>query len=228
MSEGLSASGVEVAIMGRSSALADTARAIGSGRRVLPVRCDVTDRGALDDALDEVTARLGGIDILVAAQGIAVPRPVLEHDDDAWDRTLETNLTSVFRSCRRVGAQMAERRSGKIVTVASMLSFSGGLNVAAYAASKGGVAQLTKALANELAPHGVNVNAIAPGYIKTNANAHIWRDNPTRTDEILARLPSGRWGEPGDMVGPLLFLCSAFSDYLHGVVLPVDGGWLSR
>jgi len=109
-----------------------------------------------------------------------------------------------------------------------MLSFSGGLNVAAYAASKGGVAQLTKAMANELAPRGVHVNAIAPGYIRTNANRHIWRDNPVRTQEIVARLPAGRWGEPADMVGPLLFLCSPHSDYLHGVVLPVDGGWLSR
>jgi 2-deoxy-D-gluconate 3-dehydrogenase len=228
MSRGLSAAGVDVAIMGRSESLEQTAQSIGDGRRVIAARCDVTDRAALDNAIDDVSERLGGIDILVAAQGIAVPRPVLDHDDEAWDRTLETNLTSVFRSCRRVGRQMAERGSGKIVTVASMLSFSGGLNVAAYAASKGGIAQLTKALANELAPRGVNVNAIAPGYIKTGANAHIWRDNPTRTAEILARLPAGRWGEPDDMVGPLLFLCSAASDYLHGVVLPVDGGWLSR
>lgn len=123
---------------------------------------------------------------------------------------------------------MSAQGAGEIVTVASMLNFSGGFSVAAYAASKGGVAQLTKALANELAPHGVNVNSIAPGYIKTNANVHIWRDDPTRSAEILARLPSGRWGEPADMVGPLLFLCSPASEYLHGVVLPVDGGWLFR
>jgi 2-deoxy-D-gluconate 3-dehydrogenase len=123
---------------------------------------------------------------------------------------------------------MAQQGRGKIVTIASMLSFSGGLNVAAYAASKGGVAQVTKALANELAPRGVNVNSIAPGYIRTNANVHIWRDDPTRTAEILARLPAGRWGEPDDVVGPLLFLCSTSADYLHGVVLPVDGGWLAR
>jgi 2-dehydro-3-deoxy-D-gluconate 5-dehydrogenase len=228
MAGGLSEAGVAVAIMGRSATLEDAAAAIGGGRQVVAVRCDVTDRDALDRAIDDVDDRLGRIDILVAAQGIAIPRPVLEHDDDAWDATLETNLTSVFRSCRRVGAQMAARGYGKIVTVASMLSFSGGMNVAAYAASKGGVAQLTKAFANELAPFGVNVNAIAPGYIKTNANAHIWRDNPTRSAEILARLPSGRWGQPADMVGPLLFLCSSAADYLHGVVLPVDGGWLSR
>jgi 2-deoxy-D-gluconate 3-dehydrogenase len=106
--------------------------------------------------------------------------------------------------------------------------FSGGLNVAAYAASKGGVAQLTKALANEWAPLGINVNGIAPGYIKTNLNRHIWQDDPTRTAEILARLPVGRWGEPEDLVGPTLLLCSPGADYLHGVILPVDGGWLSR
>jgi 2-dehydro-3-deoxy-D-gluconate 5-dehydrogenase len=114
------------------------------------------------------------------------------------------------------------------VNIASMLSFSGGLNVVSYTASKGGVAQLTKALANEWASQGVNVNAIAPGYIKTNMNAHIWRDSPARTEQILARLPVGRWGDPADLKGATVFLASPASDYLHGVILPVDGGWLAR
>ena len=134
----------------------------------------------------------------------------------------------MFELAQLAARAMAATGGGKIVTIASMLSFSGGLNVAAYAASKGGVAQLTKALANEWAPLGINVNGIAPGYIKTNLNRHIWQDDPTRTAEILARLPVGRWGEPEDLVGPTLFLCSPAADYLHGVILPVDGGWLSR
>lgn len=227
MSGGLAAAGARVAIMGRSETLGEVAKRISGREPVLSVRCDVTDREALDDAIDATSEQLGGIQILVAAQGIALPSAVLEHGDRQWDETIDTNLTSVFRAARRVGAEMVARGQGKIVTVASMLSFSGGFNVAAYAASKGGVGQLTKALANEFAPHGVNVNSIAPGYIKTNANRHIWTD-PVRSDEILKRLPSGRWGEPGDLVGPLLFLCSDAAAYLHGVVLPVDGGWLSR
>lgn len=227
MCRGLYEAGVDVAIIGRSDSVDAVAREIRTDRPVFTVQCDVTDRAALDRGVADAVDRLGGIDILVAAQGIARPRPVLEHDDEDWDATLETNLTSVFRLCRSVGLLMAPT-GGKIVTVASMLSFSGGFQVAAYAASKGGVAQLTKAMANELAPLGINVNGIAPGYIKTNANVHIWRDNPVRTAEILTRLPAGRWGEPQDMIGPLLFLCSPASDYLHGVILPVDGGWLSR
>lgn len=224
MCRGLADAGASVVVIGRSES-ADTVAAKVEGAAI---RCDASVPAELDDALELIRREVGSPDVLVAAQGIARPTPFLEHPDPSWDATIATNLTSVFRSCRTVGRWMVERGRGKIVTVASMLSFSGGLNVAAYAASKGGVAQLTKAMANELAPHGVNVNAIAPGYIKTNANRHIWNDDPARTREIVARLPAGRWGEPGDMVGPLLFLCSPHADYLHGVVLPVDGGWLSR
>jgi 2-deoxy-D-gluconate 3-dehydrogenase len=138
------------------------------------------------------------------------------------------NLTSVFELCRLAGTSMVPRGEGKIVTVASMLSFQGGFRAAAYAATKGGVAQLTKALANEWAPHGVNVNAIAPGYVKTGLNRHIWRDDPVRSEAVLARLPAGRWGDPADLAGAVVFLASAASDYVHGIVLPVDGGWLAR
>ena len=147
---------------------------------------------------------------------------------DDWDDTLEVNLTSVFELCRLAGTSMVQRGEGKIVTVASMLSFQGGFRAAAYAAAKGGVAQLTKALANEWAPHGVNVNAIAPGYVKTGLNRHIWRDDPVRSEAVLARLPAGRWGDPADLAGAVVFLASAASDYVHGIVLPVDGGWLAR
>jgi len=123
---------------------------------------------------------------------------------------------------------MVARGSGKIVFVASLLSFQGGITVPGYTASKSGVAGLTKALANEWAPHGVNVNAIAPGYVKTALNAHIWRDDPERSESILTRLPAGRWGEPSDLAGAAVFLASPASDYVHGIVLPVDGGWLGR
>lgn len=229
MAKALHAAGAAVAIMGRSASTADTAARIGDhSRPVHPIIADATDRRALSDGFQETLERLGGLDILIAAQGIAFPRVALEHDIEAWDETLETNLTSVFALCQLAARAMAPAGRGKIVTIASMLSFSGGLNVAAYAASKGGVAQLTKALANEWAPLGINVNAIAPGYIRTSANRHIWHENPTRAAEIIARLPAGRWGEPEDLAGPALFLCSSASDYLHGVVLPVNGGWLSR
>jgi 2-deoxy-D-gluconate 3-dehydrogenase len=141
---------------------------------------------------------------------------------------IEVNLTATFELCRRAGRLMVDRCSGKIVNIASLLSFQGGYRVSSYAASKGGVAQLTMALANEWARDGVNVNAIAPGYVKTRLNAHIWRDDPERSEQILTRIPAGRWGAPSDLAGAVVFLSSAASDYVHGVVLPVDGGWLSR
>jgi len=228
MSRGLAAAGAQVIIAGRGDGAQRVAEEIEAEPAVVAIRADVTDRASADRLIDEVIERLGGIDILITAQGTVTARPVLEYNDEDWDTAIETNLTSVFRLARRAAADMLPRGRGKIITVSSLLSFSGGLNVPGYAAAKGGVAQVTKALANELAPHGVNVNSLAPGYIKTALNVHIWRDNPKRTAEILARLPAGRWGEPTDIVGPLLFLCSPWSDYLHGVILPVDGGWLSR
>ena len=141
---------------------------------------------------------------------------------------LELNLTATFRLCQLAGRIMLAQGSGKIVNIASMLSFQGGIRVPSYAASKGGVATLTMALANEWAPRGVNVNAIAPGYVKTEMNARIWRDDPVRTAAIDARIPAGRWSEPADLGGAVVFLSSHASDYVHGVVLPVDGGWLAR
>jgi 2-deoxy-D-gluconate 3-dehydrogenase len=171
---------------------------------------------------------LGAIDILVLAHGYVRATAAIDHDLASWDQTLETNVTSVFELAQLAARDMVARGGGKIITIASMLSFSGGVNVPAYAASKGAVAQLTKALANEWAGLKVNVNAIAPGYIKTALNQHIWRDDPERGEEILARLPVGRWGEPEDLKGATVFLASPASDYLHGVVLAVDGGYLAR
>lgn len=224
MAEALRDAGATVAILGRSDTTDTTARELG----VVAVRADVTDRAALPRALGEAVDRLGGLDILVTSHGDVHAEPAVDHNLGAWDRVLETNVTSVLQLCQLAGRIFLDQRHGKIVNIASMLSFSGGLNVVSYTASKGGVAQLTKALANEWASHGVNVNAIAPGYIKTNMNAHIWRDSPARTEQILARLPAGRWGDPADLKGAAVFLASPASDYLHGVILPVDGGWLAR
>ena len=138
------------------------------------------------------------------------------------------NLTATFKLCQLAGRIMVAQGRGKIVNIASVMSFQGGFRISSYAASKGGVSQLTMALANEWAPHGVNVNAVAPGYVKTELNARIWRDDPERTEQIDVRIPAGRWGEPADIGGAVVFLSSPAADYVHGVTLPVDGGWLAR
>jgi 2-dehydro-3-deoxy-D-gluconate 5-dehydrogenase len=222
--DALASAGARVAVIGRSGSAGEAADRVGG----VAVRADLSDRAGLERGFDEAVTELGGLDVLVAAHGTLHARPALELELGEWDDTIEVNLTSVFELCRLAGALMVPRRHGKIVTVASMLSFQGGLRASAYAASKGGVAQLTKALANEWAPHGVNVNAIAPGYVKTPLNRHIWQEDPERSEAILARLPAGRWGEPSDLAGAAVFLASAASDYVHGIVLPVDGGWLAR
>jgi 2-dehydro-3-deoxy-D-gluconate 5-dehydrogenase len=220
--------GANVAIVGRSDSVYETAASVGvSERPVHSVRCDLTDRAALPAGFAEAVEKLGGIDILVASHGMVKAGDSLSFGLDTWDETIESNLNSVFSLCQLAGAPMLAQGYGKIVTIASMLAFGGGLRAAAYAASKGGVAQLTKALANEWSSRGINVNAIAPGYIKTSLNQHIWTD-PVRNEQILARLPSGRWGEPADLKGAVVFLASSASDYVHGIVLPVDGGWLAR
>jgi 2-deoxy-D-gluconate 3-dehydrogenase len=173
-----------------------------------------------------VTGGAGGIGLGVSEATHHVGT-ALETSLERWDDTIEVNLTSVFELCRLAGALMVPRGAGKIVTIASMVSFQSGFR-AANSASKGGVAQLTKAVANEWAPHGVNVNAIAPGYVKTPLNSHIWRDDPERSEVILACRPAGRWGEPADLAGAVVFLAPPASEHVHGIVLPVDGGWLGR
>ena len=224
MAEALVGAGATVALVGRSTGVEDAASELGG----VAVRADLADAAQVPVAFERAVELLGGIDILVTAHGTTRRGPALEADAASWDAVLATNLTSVFALCRLAGRPMVAAGRGKIVTVASMLSFSGGLEVSSYAASKGGVAQLTKALANEWAPHGVNVNAIAPGYFRTELTAPIWRDDPARSAEIVGRLPAGRWGEPADLAGATVFLASAASDYVHGIVLPVDGGWLAR
>lgn len=224
IAEALAGAGARVAVLGRSAAADETAARIDG----VAVRADLSDRDDLLRGFNEAVAALGGLEVLVASHGTLHVAPALALGLDEWDDTLEVNLTSVFALCQLAGELMVPRGDGKIVTVASMLSFQGGLSASAYAASKGGIAQLTKALANEWAPHGVNVNAIAPGYMKTALNRHIWQEDPARSESVLARLPAGRWGEPADLAGAAVFLASAASDYVHGIVLPVDGGWLAR
>jgi len=224
LARGLADAGATVAVLGRSERADEAAAELGG----VAVRADLTDRGDLRRGFDEARERLGGIDILVNSHGIGRPAAAVDHALPDWDEVVELNLTATFALCQLAGRVMVERGSGKIVNIASVLSFQGGLGVTSYAATKGGIATLTMALANEWAPHGVNVNAIAPGYVKTQLNERIWRDDPERTAAITARIPAGRWGEPSDLAGAVVFLSSAASDYVHGAILAVDGGWLGR
>jgi 2-dehydro-3-deoxy-D-gluconate 5-dehydrogenase len=216
--------GASVAVLGRSHSADEAAAELGG----IAVRADLADRDDLRRGFAEAVEGLRGLDILVNSHGIGTAADAVDHEVADWSEVIEVNLTATFELCQLAGRIMIAQGSGKIVNVASLLSFQGGFRVSSYAASKGGVSQLTMALANEWASQGVNVNAIAPGYVKTALNARIWRDDPERTEQINVRIPAGRWAEPADIGGAVVFLCSAASDYVQGVTLPVDGGWLSR
>jgi 2-dehydro-3-deoxy-D-gluconate 5-dehydrogenase len=187
--------------------------------------CDLSSREAVLSLCGRLSAQR--IDVLVNNAGVIRRAPAAEHSDAFWDEVIDTNLSAPFLLAREIGRGMLERGSGKIVFIASLLSFQGGITVPGYAASKGGVAQLTKALANEWAARGVHVNAIAPGYMATDNTAALQQD-PVRAPAILSRIPAGRWGSPDDLNGAVVFLASAASDYVHGTVLTVDGGWMAR
>ena len=189
--------------------------------------CDFSDRKALYDFIERVKNDVPRIDILVNNAGTILRQPAVEHPDSYWDKVIEVNLNAQFILAREFGKQMVAREAGKVIFTASLLTFQGGITVPGYAASKGGVGQLTKALANEWASKGVNVNAIAPGYIATDNTAAL-RADPVRSEQILTRIPAGRWGNPEDMKGTIVFLASAASDYVHGEILTVDGGWMGR
>jgi 2-deoxy-D-gluconate 3-dehydrogenase len=230
MALALSSAGADVALHSSNDPASATADAIAtsSGRRTTLVTGDLADPATADRIVNETLSAFGRVDILVNNAGIIRRRAAAEHTDDDWDAVIAVNLSSVFRLCRAAGRHMIERRSGgKIVNIASMLSFQGGITVPGYAASKGGLVQLTKALANEWAASGINVNAIAPGYMETD-NTTALRADATRNREITARIPAGRWGTPDDLGGAVVFLCSPASDYIQGHVLAVDGGWLAR
>jgi 2-deoxy-D-gluconate 3-dehydrogenase len=197
-----------------------------AGRAFSGYACDFTDRDSLYAFVERVKVN-HQIDILVNNAGTILRQPAAEHPDEYWDKVIEVNLNAQFILAREFGKDMLARGSGKIVFTASLLSFQGGITVPGYAASKGGIATLTMALSNEWAGQGVNVNAIAPGYIATD-NTRALQDDATRTEQILARVPAGRWGSPDDLKGAVVFLCSDASSFVNGVVLPVDGGWMGR
>jgi len=225
----LAANGATVVCVARSAEkLAETVAAIeAAGGKAEAISCDVKDGAKVDQLVESVVARWERLDILVNNAGITRRHVAEEFPVEDWDQVIEVNLTAVFDLCQMAGKVMLAAGSGKIINVASLLSFTGGLTVPAYAASKGGVAQLTKALANEWASKGINVNALAPGYMDTPLNTALIAD-PMRNRQVLERIPAGRWGKPEDLKGAVVFLASRASDYVHGAILVIDGGFLGR
>jgi 2-deoxy-D-gluconate 3-dehydrogenase len=228
MAVALAEAGADVALVDRSDPSEVEAAVRSRGRRALAVHADLEKRDAPAAIMAAVLAEFGRADILVNNAGIIRRANALEFSDEDWDAVIEVNLRSVFVLSREFGRALAERKSGgRIINIASMLSFQGGVRVPAYTAAKSGVLGLTRALANELAPLGINVNAIAPGYMATDNTAAL-RNDPQRSHDILARIPAGRWGTPDDLKGAVVFLASPAASYVHGTFLAVDGGWLAR
>jgi 2-deoxy-D-gluconate 3-dehydrogenase len=225
----LAEAGADVAGLARSdsSQTAEAVRALG--RRYHPVTCDLGSASVaeLNEIVAGVVAELGRLDILVNNAGIIRRGPAIEFSETDWDDVLDTNLKAAFFLSQAAARVMLPQGRGKIIHIASMLSFQGGINVLSYAAAKSGLAGITRALANEWAQHGINVNSIAPGYMATD-NTAILQADPSRNAAILARIPAGRWGTPDDLKGAVVFLASAASDYMHGAIVPVDGAWLAR
>jgi 2-dehydro-3-deoxy-D-gluconate 5-dehydrogenase len=225
----LAEAGANVGLHGRSAvdeSCCETIRQLG--RKSFYAAGDLAKPEACSSLVQRTIDEFGWIDIIVNNAGTIRRAPAAEYPQAYWDELIAVNLTSVFRLSQLVGQHVLQRRArGKILNIASLLSFQGGILVPAYAAAKGGVAQLTKALANEWAAKGINVNAIAPGYMATD-NTEALRNDPERSRQILERIPAGRWGEPGDLAGAAVFLCASASDYVHGEVLVVDGGWMAR
>jgi 2-deoxy-D-gluconate 3-dehydrogenase len=224
----LAEAGASVALHASRSVPAEViSRVAATGVRQIALSADLSNPEHASALIEQTIAALGSIDILINNAGITRRAPAVEFAATDWDDVLATNLTSVFRLCQCAGHAMLAQGSGKIVNIASLLSFQGGITVPAYAAAKGGVAQLTKALANEWAGRGIQVNAIAPGYMATDLTQALQND-ATRAPQILERIPAGRWGSPEDVAGAAVFLASAASNYINGHILAVDGGWLAR
>ena len=226
---GFAQAGANVVVHGiDNNGIDDVCAAVqAAGGRAARIIADVSSAQACEDLVEFTVRELGSIDILENNAGIIRRAPAAEFSAKDWADVLEVNLTAVFRLCQLAGRRMLNQGSGKIINIASLLAFQGGVTVPSYAAAKGGVAQLTKALANEWASKGINVNAIAPGYMATNNTAAL-RADPVRSRQILERIPAGRWGTPQDLAGTAVFLASAASDYVHGHVLVVDGAWMAR
>ncbi len=226
---GLAEAGAD--IIGVSATLeadSDVEKAVRAlGRSFKGYAADFADRKSLYAFIEQLKKDFPRIDILFNNAGTIMRKPAAEHPDDMWDKVIETNLNAQFILAREIGKEMVARGSGKIIFTASLLTFQGGITVPGYAASKGGIGSLVKAFANEWAVKGVNVNAIAPGYISTD-NTEALRNDPTRSQQILARIPAGRWGETEDFKGAAVYLASDAAAYVHGTVLLVDGGWMGR
>lgn len=230
MALGLAEAGAD--IIGVSATLEKEGSTVGQeveslGRKFKGYACDFSNREALYEFIKEVKNDFPKIDILVNNAGTILRAPAVEHSDEYWDKVIEVNQTAQFVLTREIGKEMVARGEGKIIFTASLLTFQGGITVPGYAASKGAIGQMTMAFANEWASKGVNVNAIAPGYISTD-NTEALRNNPERNTSILGRIPAGRWGEPEDFKGPIVFLSSKASNYMQGVTMLVDGGWMGR
>jgi 2-dehydro-3-deoxy-D-gluconate 5-dehydrogenase len=223
----LAAAGAKIAAVGRSP-MDETADLIGGGaKRFREIRADLSETASLQPVIDDALSWSGAVDILVNNAGIIRRNDALDFTEDDWDAVIDTNLKSAFFLSQAAARHMVGRGSGKIVNIASLLSFQGGIRIASYTAAKSGLAGLTRLLACEWADKGINVNAIAPGYVKTS-NTQALRDDPVRYKAILDRIPAGRWADPNDIAGAVVFLSSPSADYVHGVTLPVDGGWLAR
>jgi 2-deoxy-D-gluconate 3-dehydrogenase len=226
---GLAEAGADIAGLDVISREETRARVEALGRRVLSIECNLREASVaqLNEVVGQVASELGCLDILVNNAGIIRRSPALEFSEKDWDDVIQINLKALFFLSQAAARVMAKQGGGKIINVASMLSFQGGILVPSYTAAKSGVAGLTRAAANEWAAQGIHVNAIAPGYMATDNTAPL-RADPQRSQSILGRIPIGRWGEPADLMGVAVFLASAASDYMHGAIVPVDGGWLTR
>jgi 2-deoxy-D-gluconate 3-dehydrogenase len=229
MALGLAEAGADIAGLYRSNYEESQAQVDALGRRFLPVRCDLRKAtvAQLNDVVGQVVDQMGRLDILVNNAGTIRRAPALEFSEQDWDDVIQVNLKALFFLSQAAARVMVEQGGGKIIHIASMLSFQGGILIPSYTAAKSGVAGLTRALANEWAARGVNVNAIAPGYMATDNTAPL-RADPVRNPAIVARIPAGDWGEPEELKGIVVFLASEASRYMHGAIVPVDGGWLAR
>ena len=227
IAEALAGAGADVALIGRSDPAETLAAIKALGRRAIWVNADLGSKPDYTAIVGEITGKLGGLNVLVNNAGIIRRANAIDFTEADWDAVLDVNLKSVFFLSQAAARHMIPNGGGKIINIASMLSFQGGIRVPSYTASKSGIAGLTRLLANEWAGQGVNVNAIAPGYFATNNTAALQAD-PKRNSEILGRIPAGRWGNPQDLGGAAVFLASHAADYVQGIILPVDGGWLAR
>ena len=227
MSLGLAEAGADLVLVDYVGSTETAEEIKAMGRKAITIVADLMTVSPIQSIVNETIRTFGKVDVLVNNAGIIRRTPAIDFSEKDWDDVMAINSKTVFFFCQAVAHDMMKRKYGKIINVASLLAFQGGILVPSYAASKGAVAQVTKALANEWAQHGITINAIAPGYMATN-NTKALREDPVRSKTILDRIPAGRWGVPDDLKGPVMFLASQASDYMNGHVLIVDGGWMAR